>query len=231
MSDSLTLVVDEQPQTEIVALKHDLSRAVERETELLNTPAPTGPAGWNREQLQILKDSFFKGCSDQEFQFCLEFCKATGLNPFLKQVHFPKRWDAKLQREVVTPVVGIDGMRSRALSTGEYEGQTKSEWCGQDGVWVDVWLKDDEFPYAARVGIYRRNFKEPTYAVARFSEYVQTMRNKTTGKTVPVTMWQKMPTNQLAKCAESLALRKAFPELLTGIYSSDEMAQADNETK
>jgi hypothetical protein len=73
------------------------------------------------------------------------------------------------------------------------------------------------------VGIYRAGFKEPMFAIAVYSEFVQLTKEGT-----PNSMWRKMPANQLAKCAESLALRRAFPEQLSGLYTSEEMGQADN---
>jgi phage recombination protein Bet len=116
----------------------------------------------------------------------------------------------------------IDGFRVVAERSGKYVGQDGPYWCGPDAKWLDVWLAEDA-PAAAKIGVWKSGAKAPTYGVATFKEYAQR------GKQGQLTgLWGKMPSNQLAKCAEALALRKAFPNELSGIYTTEEMAQADN---
>jgi hypothetical protein len=110
----------------------------------------------------------------------------------------------------------IDGFRIIAQRSGQYAGQTAPYWCGDDGVWKDVWLSSTP-PTAAKIGVYRTNFAEATWAIARWESYA-VMNNP---------IWKKMPDVMLAKCAESLALRKAFPNDLSGIYTDEEMSQVD----
>jgi phage recombination protein Bet len=180
---------------------------------------------WTPAQAAVLQQSgISEDVTAAELSGFLHLCQRTQLDPFSRQIYLIGRKDKRAGRNVFTPQTGIDGYRVIAHrvvaeSKGSF-GYEDTQWCDTSGRWRDVWLSSEP-PAAARVTVVRNGHRFP--AIALYREYVQTAwENKPSG------LWGKMPAGQLAKCAEALALRKAFPHDLAGVYTAEEMAQADN---
>ncbi len=160
------------------------------------------------EQVAVIRNTIARDCNDSELALFMGACKRAGLDPLQKQIYAMKL-GGKLSIQT-----SIDGYRVIAERTGKYRGQVGPLWCGADGKWVDVWL-DKAPPAAAKVGVLHRDFAEPLWGVARFASY-----SRGSG------LWAQMPEVMIAKVAEALALRKAFPNDLSGLYTADEMDQS-----
>lgn len=167
------------------------------------------------------------GTTNDELALFMRYAQQTGLDPFSRQIYLSERRSNVNGQWVVTrkPEVTIDGFRLIAERTQQYAGQLGPFWCGQDGQWHDVWLAQEP-PAAAKLGVIRSDFKEPLWSVALYREYAQ--RNK---EGHPNSMWAKYPSVMLAKCAESLALRRAFPRELAGLYTREEMPEERDDAK
>ena len=170
---------------------------------------------WDDRKKQLLKDTICKTFTDDEFELFLHVCKRTQLDPFIKQIHAVPRWDNTLKRNVMIIQTGIDGYRLIAERTRAYApGQKPTFTLAADGsiIAATAYVKK----------LTADNTWHVVEAEAYWDEYVQCNKE---GR--PTAMWVKMPHNQLAKCAEALALRKAFPAELSGIYTREEMEQAE----
>ncbi len=156
------------------------------------------------EQVTLIKRTVAKDATDDELKLYFYDCQRRGVHPLDKLIHFTKRGGR------YTPITSIDFMRTRAAESGEMAGSDDAMYA------VDEGLR----PIAATVSVYRMTEGQrfAYTATARWSEYCPAAGQNH--------MWLKMPHTMLAKCAEALALRKAFPQQLAGLYAREEMEQA-----
>jgi phage recombination protein Bet len=170
----------------------------------------------DQERRKLLQQTIANGLSVAEFGVFVEYVQRARLDPFRRQI-VPLKIEGKLSIHV-----GIDGLRLIAQRSTKYRGQTPPQWCGPDGKWLDVWLSDEP-PAAARIGIYHDDMAHPIWGLAKYREFVQR-----TKEGQPNRMWSKMTSHMLAKCAEALAIRKAFPAETSGLYVTvDEDGEVD----
>jgi phage recombination protein Bet len=168
----------------------------------------------DKASLAIVRRDLAPGLDDQEFQVYLGVCRATGLNPILRQIYAIKRKDAKAPSgHRVTYQMGIDGLRLQADRSRAYAGSDDPEFSYRENV---------KFPITATCTVWKvvGGVRCPFTATARWSEYCPS-------RSEDAFMWNSKPCVMLGKCAEALALRKAFPAETSGFYIPEELQASE----
>ena len=173
---------------------------------------------FNAQQIDLIKRTICVGATDDELHLFVMQAQRMGLDPFARQIHAVKRstWNATTRQneDRMTIQVGIDGLRLVADRTGRYAPGREASFTYKDGALVSATA------YVLKLvgGVWHE-----CASTAFWSEYAALKRDGT-----PTQMWATKPHIMLSKCAEAAALRRAFPAELSGVYTDDEMAQADN---
>lgn len=169
---------------------------------------------WSDRQVAALRQLGVEKANNGDLAVFMHVAQRTGLDPFARQIYMIERQGKQ------TIQTGIDGFRLVARRAVDQAGEALAisggEWCGPEGDWRDVWLVPQTPPAAARVTVKRG--ESEFVGIALYTEYVQRKRDGD-----PNSQWTTRPAHMLAKCAEALALRKAFPFDLAGIYTDDEL--------
>ena len=159
---------------------------------------------FSTEQISLIKTQIAKDATNDELKLFLYQCQRTGLDPLTRQIYFVKRAGR------MTIQTSIDGFRVIAQRSNEYAGQDEPKWTYTES--GDI--------LSCSVTVYKFSPSGERYpaatGVAFYKEYYPN----------PVMLQKTLAHTMIAKVAEALALRKAFPQDLSGIYTSDEMHQA-----
>lgn len=157
---------------------------------------------FNDEKRKLIKNTVARGLNDLQFEYFINVASARGLDPTLNQIH------AVIRGGKLTIQVAIDGLRLVADRTGCYAGQDEPVFEYESG---------SKHPDACKVTVYKivQGSKVSFTGRAKWSEYYP---GEKMGH-----MWKKMPETMLAKCAEAQALRRAFPNDMSGLFVREEM--------
>jgi len=201
---------------------------------------------YNASQMKLVRSTVAAECNEPEFNLFIEVAQRLGLDPFRKQIYAVVYNANKPDKRKMAIITGIDGFRalaerSRAYRPDEdepqyfYDDNLKGpsnplgiERCvvtvhkfGPDGSWyplkgVAYW---DEFA--------------PIIPGGKWEDKGDTWRDGNPKKTfapdgtftLQAGNWVTMGRVMIAKCAEAQALRRGWPEDLSGVYSPEEMDQ------
>lgn len=158
-----------------------------------------------KELIEEAKDTYPAEIkTDAHARILAELCQKFETRPADRKITPMLRFNKRTQREEVSFHVGIDLCRQRAESSGCYAGSSKPIFTGEP--------KKPGWVCEVTIGKLVGGEVRPFVAEAEWSEYASL--------TSPI--WSSKPRIMLAKCAEMLALRKAFPSLLSGVYDPSE---------
>lgn len=175
------------------------------------------------EEIALIHRTYMEGAKADDVALFIATCERTGLDPFARQIMPSSRNTQKNGQWVTlwTWIVTIDGLRKIAVDSGDYEGQEGPWWCGPDGEWKEVWTQPKPC-FAAKVLVHRKGFRVGLSGIAKYESYVQ---KKKDGQ--PNSVWTNLGDHMTAKCAEALALRRAYPNEMAGLYTDDEEMAMD----
>jgi len=168
---------------------------------------------FTKEQVALIRSQIAPKATPDELSLFLHQCKRTGLDPFARQIYAIHRKSGGVDK--MTIQTSIDGFRVIAERSNDYAGQDEPVFT----------YKADGSIESAKVTVYRfrkDNRYPAAVGVAFWDEYCQRDYQGN-----PMAMWAKMPRVMLSKVAEAIALRKAYPQDLSGLYTTEEMNQAD----
>lgn len=200
---------------------------------------------FTQEYLKSLKSEYAGNASDNQFQLWVEECTMRNLVPVkdvVLQIRAVKEWDQKTKTKIFKNkaiyITTIQALRKLAERTGKYAGQLPAKWVyldneGNPTIESEIPLPESgsksspRIPWAVKSSVLRKGFEAPLVVPARFEAYAQYFKGDNDRQVLNST-WATRGPEQLEKCAEALALRKAFPEELGGLYLEAELKDEED---
>ena len=188
------------------------------------------PLHFTDAEKSAFRSTYAPTASDDQFAIFINECQRRALVPGVHVVfnlRDAKEYNRELKQSVyvkrVALITTINALRLIAERTGHYDGHGPFiYYYGQEsGDLKESKIPLGKVPHAVSVEGFRKDWKHPLFATARYDAYVQLKDDG--GKKVPTLMWSSRGEEQLAKCAEAQMLRTVAPEECAGLLIDEEL--------
>lgn len=192
---------------------------------------------YSGSQLSLIKRTVAADCNDLEFDLYMEVARRVGLDPFRKQIYAVVYNKKDAEKRKMAIITGIDGFRAVAARNRDYRPDDQEAVIVYDDAAKD--LETNPLGIVkATVKAYKLSPDNQWHAVvgtAHWDEFAplkeewayseQAGKRQPTGRfTLDATSnWKKMARVMIVKVAEAQALRRGWPEDLSGVYAPEEM--------
>jgi phage recombination protein Bet len=181
-------------------------------------------------EIDLVHRTVAKGTDEDQFALFLWFCRKHNLDPVAKEVycilfnvtkhHQDEKgfWVPGKEMVILTGIGGLRGLAGRNYPL-EYGSTDEPEFTfsGQKTPAGKL------IPDTCTVRVWKKGATRPTSATLYWEEFAPHDLTDDRFK-----FWNKSPKNQLAKCTEGQALKKAYPDL-ANIYVTEELARRISE--
>lgn len=181
---------------------------------------------FSEKQIELIRQTVAKDCNTPELYMFLELCAKYELDPFAREIYAAKMGNKNGETGNVVMIIGRDGLLAIANRSGEFLGIEGDVVCEKDTfrkkagepLPVHEYTQNDRGAIVGAWAVAYRNLRQPTYFFAPYKEYVPTSEAK-----LKFSPWSSQKSAMILKCAESMALRKAFS--ISGVVGEEEMAR------
>lgn len=158
--------------------------------------------------------------TDQEVVMFVNLCKYQHLNPFLREAYLIKYGSTP-----ATMVTGKDVFTKRAKRNPKFAGMSAGIFVTRGDELVEregAMALPGEQIVGGWAKVYMKDYEKPIYAAAGFEEYAGRKKDGSLNA-----QWASKPATMIRKVALVQALREAFPEDFEGLYSPEEIREAN----
>lgn len=204
--------------------------------------SPWQSMDWTPERKALLQKQLCPPTATAlEFEYYFDWCRQTGLNPFVKQCYLIERWDTVSNTKRHEPMVAEAGFAARADALPDFRGMKSGVVYAGDifGIDEEAGKVVHEWDLATRakagnkvLGAWAQGFRDGRVCEITWltlETRIQMKKATAQGPAAPTIFWARDSPGQIRKCARADQYRRLYPNIFAGWYEPAEAREEEME--